>query len=85
MPRSRYTGLMPLFEYECGSCGRQFEFLTLADQRPACPDCGGTELQKQLSVFAVATAAGGNRVAASAPGPCGTCGDPRGPGACSIH
>jgi len=40
---------MPLFEYECRGCGKQFEFLTREGQAPACPSCKGADLQKLLS------------------------------------
>jgi putative FmdB family regulatory protein len=74
---------MPLFEYACRSCGHQFEYLTRQDRSPACPSCAGVDLDKQLSVFAVS--AGGGTTAEPMAGPCGTCGDPRGPGSCSIN
>jgi putative FmdB family regulatory protein len=78
---------MPLFEYECRVCGQQFEFLTREGQSPSCPSCRGANLQKLLSVFAVSTN-GGNSDPAPFPastGACGSCGDPRGPGSCSIN
>jgi putative FmdB family regulatory protein len=75
---------MPLYEYECRTCGHRFEALVFRSTSPACPACRGVDLQRLLSVFAVAS-----RDQASArdmtAGPCGTCGDPRGPGACSIN
>ncbi len=40
---------MPLFEYECRGCGRQFEAFVSADRAPLCPACDGEELQKLLS------------------------------------
>jgi putative FmdB family regulatory protein len=76
---------MPLYEYACRSCGRQFEYLTRANQTPACPSCASTELEKQLSVFAVNAGPASPRQAARPAGPCGACGDPRGPGSCSIN
>ncbi|MCU0928415.1 MAG: zinc ribbon domain-containing protein, partial [Burkholderiaceae bacterium] len=63
-------------------CGRAFEALVRSDTVPACPQCGSTQLHKQLSVFA--TAAAGEPVAAMA-GPCGTCGHPDGPGSCALQ
>ncbi|MGE5244980.1 MAG: FmdB family zinc ribbon protein [Betaproteobacteria bacterium] len=75
---------MPLFEYACRQCGNRFEYLTREGQAPSCPSCSGTDLEKQLSVFAVA-AGGSDKPAAFAPAPCGMCGDPRGPGACSMN
>jgi putative FmdB family regulatory protein len=57
---------MPLYEYACRSCGKQFEYLTRADQTPACPSCSSTELEKQLSVFAVNAGSSTERYAAPA-------------------
>jgi putative FmdB family regulatory protein len=76
---------MPLYEYACRACGREFEYLTRADQTPSCPSCSSTELDKQLSVFAVNAGSDTARSAGPAVGPCGACGDPRGPGACSMN
>ena len=76
---------MPIFEYTCLSCSHPFEAITLGSQTAACPDCGSRKLEKKLSVFAVG---GGRREGApapAAPGGCGSCGDPRGPGACSSN
>lgn len=75
---------MPILEYVCKTCERQFEAIVLGSQQAACPACQGTQLERRLSVFAV----GGKSesFAASAPmGACGSCGDPRGPGACAMN
>ncbi|HPC20108.1 MAG: zinc ribbon domain-containing protein [Kiritimatiellae bacterium] len=42
---------MPLFEYICQSCGARSEQLVSAARIPACPQCGSTRLEKQLSGF----------------------------------
>jgi putative FmdB family regulatory protein len=76
---------MPLFEYECRSCGNHFEYLTRADQTPACPSCRGVDLQKLLSVFAAQTSSPAKSFSDEPMGACGSCGDPRGPGSCSVH
>jgi putative FmdB family regulatory protein len=77
---------MPLYEYECRGCGRRFEHLTRETQAPNCPSCHGSDLEKLLSVFAVGAASGAPREApVPAAGPCGSCGDPRGPGSCSMN
>lgn len=75
---------MPLFEYRCGGCQHHFELLVREATKLECPKCAGTALTKQLSVFAVSVPAGG-AVREAAPMPCGTCGDPRGPGSCSSN
>jgi putative FmdB family regulatory protein len=75
---------MPLFEYACRGCGHRFEYLTRDQQTPSCPACAGIELEKQLSVFAVSSSSSSSPAKAFST-PCGTCGDPRGPGACSMN
>jgi putative FmdB family regulatory protein len=79
---------MPLFEYTCRACGRRFEYLMRQSGSPACPACASVEVEKQLSVFAVSAGASSPESSFGldeAPAPCGTCGDPRGPGSCSIN
>jgi putative FmdB family regulatory protein len=76
---------MPLFEYSCASCNHQFEALVRGSETPACPSCQGTTLQRRQSVFAARTAGSSADAAAMPMGPCGACGDPRGPGSCSMN
>jgi len=73
---------MPLYEYQCKGCGHQFEDLVLGSITPSCPSCDSQTLERLLSVFAVS---GSNEDLAPAMGACGSCGDPRGPGACSMN
>ncbi len=75
---------MPIFEYKCRDCGHPFETLVMAGRGPECPTCGSRALDKQLSVFAV-SGTGKSQEPAMTGGACGTCGDPRGPGACSLN
>lgn len=74
---------MPIYEYACGKCGNEFEMLVRSDTVPGCPSCRSTEVEKKLSVFA--TAGSAEDAASVAAGPCGTCGDPRGPGSCALN
>ena len=73
---------MPIFEYICKDCDHEFEALVYGKQKAACPKCHSSKLAPQLSVFAV-SAKGVSSVAPST-GACGSCGDPRGPGSCSL-
>jgi putative FmdB family regulatory protein len=75
---------MPIYEYACRGCGTGFELLVRGSETPRCPACQSADLDKALSTFAVG-AASAPRKAAATPGPCGQCGDPRGPGACSMN
>jgi putative FmdB family regulatory protein len=73
---------MPIFEYVCKQCKHEFEALVFGKDKAECPKCRSKSLEPQLSVFAaVGKSASGSP---PAPGPCGSCGDPRGPGACSL-
>ncbi|HWH59680.1 MAG TPA: zinc ribbon domain-containing protein [Terriglobales bacterium] len=73
---------MPIFEYICEKCENHFEALVYGDEKATCPKCKSTKLAPQLSVFAVAAKSAPSSKPAA--GPCGSCGDPRGPGACSM-
>jgi putative FmdB family regulatory protein len=75
---------VPIFEYRCRECQSRFETIVRGRATPECPSCGSVRLEKLLSTFAVS--GGGNGVEAGGSfGACGTCGDPRGPGSCSLE
>lgn len=40
---------MPMYEYRCSACGHDFETLVRNGSTPACPQCGSTALDKQVS------------------------------------
>ena len=45
---------MPIFEYSCKSCGKEFEALVLpTTPAPSCPACQSTELEKLISAPAI--------------------------------
>jgi putative FmdB family regulatory protein len=78
---------VPIYEYACPGCGKRFEKLVRRfSEAVSCPACARTDVEKQLSVFAVATAApapfAGCGAGACAEGGCaaGPCGD----GACGL-
>jgi putative FmdB family regulatory protein len=73
---------MPIFEYVCEECDFGFEALVYGHEKAECPKCHSRKLAPQLSVFAVA--AKGSATPSRSVRACGSCGDPRGPGACSL-
>jgi putative FmdB family regulatory protein len=73
---------MPIFEYICKECDHQFEALVFGNKKTSCPKCSSKNLVQQLSVFAVSARSAPTSNLSS--GACSTCGDPRGPGACSM-
>ena len=47
---------MPIYEYLCPSCNRVFNFLVKSsrtEKEAVCPKCGGTNMRKRVSRFAV--------------------------------
>jgi putative FmdB family regulatory protein len=47
---------VPIYEYKCKSCGREFEELVRRDETPSCPSCRGSDLERLLSLPMVSTA-----------------------------
>jgi len=75
---------VPVYEYVCRRCSTGFEEIVFpGDAAPVCPSCQAPDAERVLSVVAV------GRAEAAAPpraaGGCGSCGDPRGPGACKFN
>jgi putative FmdB family regulatory protein len=75
---------VPLYEYVCKQCSHAFEELSSSDASASCPKCAAIDTERVLfSRVAVGKASGAGESAA--PSACGRCGDPRGPGACSMN
>lgn len=74
---------MPLFEYRCHSCSRDFELLIRAQSEPACPECGGTQVEKLLSI-ASAAVPGAGRLPLGGPVCPPSDAPPCGPGCCRM-
>jgi len=78
---------MPIFEYACRECKHRFEAIVLGSQQAKCPKCESKKLDQQLSRFAVQGKGSSESFSSNGgdeSGACGTCGDPRGPGSCSL-
>jgi len=72
---------MPIFEYICKDCGRSFErIVPRYDSETDCTHCNSQNIEKQLSVFAVAGPSGET---SSGDAGCGRCGAPQ-PGMCRM-
>lgn len=51
---------MPIYEYECPSCGNRFEKLVRINaEPPPCESCGGTEVRKLVSASGFILKGGG--------------------------
>ncbi|MGZ4360229.1 MAG: FmdB family zinc ribbon protein [Gaiellaceae bacterium] len=68
---------MPIYEYACMSCEQHFEELVRGEEQVSCPDCGGSEVLRQFSVFAAPSkgdGGGGSRCGGCSGGSCSSCG-----------
>ena len=68
---------MPMYEFDCPSCGEPFEELVRSAEAVkdvTCPSCGSRKVKKKLSTFASKINGGGSRSSLSAAscGPTGT-------------
>lgn len=69
---------MPIYEYTCETCQSDFELLVRGDEKPSCPECGNSKIEKQWSVPAAPNSSGELPMADP-----GTCGRPQcGQGGC---
>lgn len=61
---------MPIFEYRCKKCGKNFETLVLQEEikKLQCPHCQGEDAEKLLSTFSA-----GSAKPAPRQGGCGGC------------
>lgn len=50
---------MPLYDYHCEVCDKQFELLVRSADVPACPTCGTSDIKRLISAIAPAGKAKG--------------------------
>lgn len=63
---------MPIFEFRCKRCEKEFEFFLMRkDEEILCPFCGGEEVEKLISLFGLASSASGGETTSS--GACSAC------------
>ncbi len=65
---------MPIYEYICQDCKREFEVIrpmNRADAPMACASCGGEDIKRQISVFYAES--GGKAVSGMSEPSCGAC------------
>lgn len=68
---------MPIYEYHCQECNKDFEYLVVRNQEPeACPSCRSLKVRRLLSACGfICKGAGGETVSSSASvgSSCGGC------------
>ncbi|HXK09042.1 MAG TPA: zinc ribbon domain-containing protein [Vicinamibacteria bacterium] len=79
---------MPIYEYACSGCGARFEKLVRAfGEAVSCPVCSRADVEKQLSVFAVASSSSSAPAVRCGEGACAAAdgnGSPCGAGGCML-
>lgn len=70
---------MPLFDFKCNKCGKEFETLVMGSDKPVCPECGSDDLEKLMSSYACrrsrgsGSEGGSGGCAGCSGGSCATC------------
>lgn len=66
---------MPIYEYQCKKCGKEFEQLVFGQESPTCPKCNSAKVCRLMSCCGfVSKSAGGQTVSSSAgASSCGGC------------
>ncbi|MCP4720374.1 MAG: zinc ribbon domain-containing protein [Desulfobacteraceae bacterium] len=68
---------MPIYEYKCNACKKNFETLVMGSFKPQCPGCDSQDLSRLMSTcgfVSKSTGAGGApQVTTSAGSSCGSC------------
>ncbi len=70
---------MPIFEYHCSKCDKDFEILVFGRQKITCPHCNGKKVKKLLSAVSHRSESGftssqGSSCSSCSSGNCNTCG-----------
>jgi putative FmdB family regulatory protein len=66
---------MPMYEYVCMRCEEHFEELVRGEAQVVCPQCGASNVTRQLSTFSLIGTAGQTGASGGGGGCCGgSCG-----------
>ncbi|MBW2645967.1 MAG: zinc ribbon domain-containing protein [Deltaproteobacteria bacterium] len=71
---------MPIYEYHCMKCDKDFEVLVMGKEKVACPSCKGKKVQRLLSGFSSKcegefTSSQGSSCSTCSATSCATCGN----------
>ena len=65
---------MPIYEYRCMKCEKDFEFLVMGgNDSVTCPDCEGNKVKRRISACSFKSKGGGGGYSAPASSGCSGC------------
>ncbi|NNF99567.1 MAG: zinc ribbon domain-containing protein [Desulfobacteraceae bacterium] len=66
---------MPIYEYHCEECGKDFEYLVFGSDCPECPECEGKKVCRLMSACGFISKSGSGETVSSSAGAssCGGC------------
>ncbi|MCK5695404.1 MAG: zinc ribbon domain-containing protein [Desulfobacula sp.] len=68
---------MPIYEYKCNACNKNFETLVMGGSIPECPSCDSRDLSRLMSACGFISKSSGpggeTQVKSSASSACGSC------------
>jgi putative FmdB family regulatory protein len=65
---------MPIYEYMCGKCNNEFEYLMLGgDSTVSCPDCDGEKVERLMSACSFKSGGGGDFSPSTSSSSCSGC------------
>lgn len=69
---------MPIYEYQCNACQKEFEALVMGKNAPVCPSCSSPDLSRLISKCGFVSKSSGpggesQVTASSASSACGSC------------
>ena len=65
---------MPIYEYKCMKCDKEFEYLVLgSDNSVACPECDGNKVKRKMSACSFKSGGSGSYSSSSGSSGCASC------------
>ena len=65
---------MPIYEYHCEKCDRDFEYLVFGNDNPYCPNCSSKKVSRLMSICGfVSKGSSGQTVKSAASSSCSGC------------
>ena len=84
-PPPNHSPVMPIYEYRCASCGKDFELFVRGEKKIACPGCESAQVERRMSLPARPMGGSGSEMDFSNLGPPKHGGGGCGGGGCGCH